>query len=255
MALFNRDTLKNYFKRGSFPTEVHFSDLIDSTVNKVDDGFAKDMNDGLQLSPQGSSKKLMSFYENVKDKSSAWNISLNPDSRSKGLSFADGEGNNALFLQNGGQVGIGTTTPHYELEVGGMVGMQGRIGTFLVGEAPADGKWHTLIDGLNHTHGFEVMAYASGLQTKGKYALTHAICLVTYGRSNSKIRQTRACYRWPWHRIRLRWTGSTYNYALQIKTGSHYGTDENELPYKIHYRVTKLWDERDTVINKPLNEQ
>ena len=39
MALINRQTLKNYFKKGGFATEKHFVDLIDSSLNVVDDGF------------------------------------------------------------------------------------------------------------------------------------------------------------------------------------------------------------------------
>ena len=42
MALQDRDTLRNYFRQGSVPSEVHFHDLIDSLVNKVDDGLDKD---------------------------------------------------------------------------------------------------------------------------------------------------------------------------------------------------------------------
>ena len=39
MALINRNTLKNYFKKGGFAKENHFVDLIDSTLNSVDDGI------------------------------------------------------------------------------------------------------------------------------------------------------------------------------------------------------------------------
>ena len=84
MALQDRDTLRNYFRQGSVPQEVHFHDLIDSIVNKVDDGLDKDLVNGLQLSPQGSSKKVMSFFENIKDKGTSWSVALNPDPRSKG---------------------------------------------------------------------------------------------------------------------------------------------------------------------------
>ena len=81
MALQDRDTLRNYFRQGTIPQEVHFHDLIDSVVNKVDDGLDKDLVNGLQLSPQGSSKKVMSFFENIKDKKNSWSVLLNPDPR------------------------------------------------------------------------------------------------------------------------------------------------------------------------------
>ena len=40
MALIDRQTLKNYFKKGGFATEKHFVDLIDSSLNVVDDGIS-----------------------------------------------------------------------------------------------------------------------------------------------------------------------------------------------------------------------
>ena len=36
MASKNRETLKNYFKKGGFATEKEFSDLIDSSMNLID---------------------------------------------------------------------------------------------------------------------------------------------------------------------------------------------------------------------------
>jgi hypothetical protein len=39
MALQDRDTLRNYFRQGTIPQEVHFHDLIDSVVNKVADVY------------------------------------------------------------------------------------------------------------------------------------------------------------------------------------------------------------------------
>lgn len=37
MAKRDRNTLKSYFKCGNMPQEEHFSDLIDSVLNLVDD--------------------------------------------------------------------------------------------------------------------------------------------------------------------------------------------------------------------------
>ena len=36
MAILTREELKNFFKKGSMPTEQHFNDLIDSMVLKSD---------------------------------------------------------------------------------------------------------------------------------------------------------------------------------------------------------------------------
>ncbi|MGB1241748.1 MAG: hypothetical protein ACPG49_04460, partial [Chitinophagales bacterium] len=106
----NRRTLKNFFKRGSLPTEVNFADLIDSTLNKVDDGISKNIEAGLMISPTGTSSKLMSFYNNIKDKNPAWNIGLN-EGRTDGLTISEGHNQPRLFIQNGGNIGIGTVSP------------------------------------------------------------------------------------------------------------------------------------------------
>ena len=46
----NRDSLKSVFTNGSRPNENNFGSLIDSMVNKVDDGISKNLKDGLILS-------------------------------------------------------------------------------------------------------------------------------------------------------------------------------------------------------------
>jgi len=53
MALLNRQSLINYFKKGSAPTERHFADLIESTVNIVDDGISREGGDGFKVTPVG----------------------------------------------------------------------------------------------------------------------------------------------------------------------------------------------------------
>ena len=242
MALLTRSTLKNFFRRGSFPTEVNFADLIDSTINKVDDGFAKSPEDGLLLSPQGTSKRLISFFENIRDKSPAWYITFVEDRRSKGLSIEDRKGNSRIFIRNSGNVGINTVLPNYQLEVNGTVGMQGRTGTFKQGEVAGDGRWHNILTGLDGVQAFEIMAQISGPKGRGRYAITHAIALSAFGRSRPAVRKTRAYYGWFWNRIHIRWRGQVHNYRLQIRTGSHYGLDDKGLPRMIKYNITRLWD-------------
>jgi len=48
--IFDRISLKDFFKNGTIPNEKHFSFLIDSMINKQDDGFNKDSENGLILS-------------------------------------------------------------------------------------------------------------------------------------------------------------------------------------------------------------
>lgn len=245
MALMNRRTLKNFFKRGSLPTEVNFADLIDSTLNKVDDGISKNIEAGLMISPTGTSNKLMSFYNNIKDKNPAWNIGLN-EGRTDGLTISEGHNQPRLFIQNGGNIGIGTVSPQTKLDVNGMVAMHGRIGTYKKGQVPADGKWHTIIENLDYMQAFEVMSYVQSKQGRGKYALLHAIAVSTFGGpSRSAITKTSAYYRFFWNKLSIRWSGDIHNYSLQVRTATNYGFKEDGYQRMITYRLTKLWDQRD----------
>jgi len=241
MKLSNRNTLKSFFKRGSRPTEENFEDLINSTVNKVDDGISKDMEHGLMLSPEGTEhKRLLSFFTSVQNERPDWSVELNPKGSPPGLDFsepdASGTNHSRLFLAQGGHVGVGTREPGFPLEVSGFAGMKGRWGTFAQGSVAADGKWHTVIEGLSDCQAFEVVAQA-GRKKEGKYALLHAIALSTFGRSHSKIRKTQAHFGPWWNKIAIRWTGSTFNYNLQLRTRCNYGSGS-----KLNFHVTRLWE-------------
>ena len=246
MTLLTRSTLKNLFTRGAVPTEVNFSDFIDSTVNKVDDGFSQSAEHGFMLAPQGSNRKLMSFFESIRDPEAAFSLSLNPTRHAKGLSLDDAEHNSILFLKDTGQVGIGTTTPQFTLEVNGMMGVNGRVGTFASGSVNADGEWQTIIDRLEGVQAFEVIAHASGREGRGKYALTHAIAVSNYG--VGKINQLRSTYSRVlgplFHKVSFRWAKGNDGYRLQVKTTQNYGylDEKDEKRAQIKYYVTKLWD-------------
>jgi hypothetical protein len=74
MAILNRITLKNFFRKGSVPTETNFADLIDSSINIVEDGIGRSIDDGFRIAPMGYSKKLLSFYENSQKIKPDWFI-------------------------------------------------------------------------------------------------------------------------------------------------------------------------------------
>lgn len=235
----DREQLKKYFKNGMLPNENHFAILIDSMFNKVDDGISKNDVDGLMVFPAGDEQKLLSFYENIKDKKASWVI-VNSKGENKGLIIR--EDNNdwpTIYFENGGNVGIGTLFPKQKLEVEGLIASKGRMGTFKAGKVPADGKWHDILDGLTGCHAYEIMAYA-GKKHKGKYALMHATAISTYGNSKSKINKTCGYYgAWwnRWNKINLRWIGETFDFRLQIKTMSNYGDGS-----QITFKIAKLWD-------------
>jgi hypothetical protein len=244
MEIFNRATLKGFFKKGRVPTEVHFSNLIDSSVNKIDDGFAKTIENGLKLSPTGDSKKLLSFYDDIKEKNPLWEVEINPTETSKGLSFTERVEGSRLFLRNGGQIGVGTMSPKHQLHVEGTVGMRTRVGTYQsISEVSADSEWHIILDQLEGCHAFEVVAKVEGVKKRGKYAMAHAIAISTHGGINNKVKVTQAHYGWYWHRIKFRWKRSLDGkYRLEMRTVGHYGTDELNRVVQIKYHICSLWD-------------
>ena len=242
MALLNRQTLRNYFKKGSAPTEQQFSDLIDSTINIVDDGIDRGVDSGFRLSPVGYSNRLLSFYMNLQKKDPEWFVSLN-ENDIPGIAFQESNHGPRLVLKDGGNIGVGVSNPRYKLDVNGTVSMTNRVGSLLQGEVPGDGKWHDIIKKLEKPSAFEIMAKIDGRKGSGKYALAHAIAINTFGGmlSFGKIRKSDAYYGNFFNRLKFRWSGELYNYSLQVKTSSHFGTDEKTgEPYPIEFQVSGL---------------
>lgn len=246
-----REELKNFFRNGGLPSEKHFGYLIDSMVNREDDGFSKDEENGLHVSSSGTSKRLVTFYTGIDEMEPLFHIDKNnQDLRGIQLQCAAGnpdgapEEENCFFLQEGGKFGIGKKNdPRYKLDVKGWVGMEGRMGTYSQrqgpGTVPADGEWHPILSGLDHCQAFEIMA-RTGKRGTGRFAIMHAIALSAYGRSRSRIRKTCAHYGFFWNKLSLRWKGSTHSNSLELRTNSNYGKD-----IMIQYSIMRLWDDEE----------
>jgi hypothetical protein len=130
------------------------------------------------------------------------------------------------------------------MEVNGTLASKARVGTYnTIGEVPADGEWHIILDELEGCHAFEVVAKAQGIHKRGKYAISHALAVSTHGNIGSNIRVTQAYYGWIWHRIKFRWRkASDERYRLEIKTVGHYGMNEENEVISIKFHVTSLWN-------------
>jgi len=257
----NRRTLKNYFSDGSLPSQSHFEDLVDSTLNLMDDGFARTAENGVEISLVGDGNRLISFFEDAQAKTDPdWSITC--EAKSTSLNFVhhgDVESGNTndpaqekelevLTLSSSGKIGVRNQNPSFDLDVAGTIRSQARVG--LTGTVPADGGWYPITGELDGCHALEIVA-GVGLagQKKGRYALLHAVALNAYnpsgwlfnlfGRKN-RIRATNAWYLSRADRMKLRWVpaGPAYSHAyqLEIRTYRSYGEDA-----VVRYSVTELW--------------
>ncbi|MBW4891589.1 hypothetical protein KXQ82_17820 [Mucilaginibacter sp. HMF5004] len=242
-----REKVLTYFKNGQIPTEKHYSDLINSMIHKEDDGFSKDDLNGFKIYSDDKYNKLVSFYQDSDATNPFFTISKDkptPDSL-KMQSFEQSKLDNAddvgVFFHANGNLGIGKKAEEqYKADVDGFVAMKGRIGTYptKVSSVNADGKWYTIIDGLQNAQAFEIMA-RTGKKATGKLAIMHAIALSIAGKRGGKIHRRNAYFGFFWNKINLRWVGDFKGYSLQIKTNSHYGDG-----VKIYFTVAQLWDDK-----------
>lgn len=250
------------FTTGAMPSQEEFADLIDSTVNIVDDGFEKSPKDGLKVAQLGNDGKLISFYDQITVKSPLWSISFSmsgyggDEASRKNLNFFYGDNRTSgltLAMAPGGavekkrenriRVGVNKNSPEHELDVNGIVASNGRIGRAGKEKVPADGEWHPIIKGLNGCQAFEIMA-GVGKKNSGKYALMHAFALNTFNSKKSNITYHQAHYLSKCDKIELRWAAEIgkETYALEMRTRCSYEADgENSI--NICYYITELWQD------------
>ncbi len=260
----NRNTLKHYFLNGSTPTQDQFEDLVDSTLNIIDEGFDKSATDGLMLSQLGETGKLISFFkENLAGKP-LYFVRVDGDDN---LIFGTDQDRNIVFIAKSPtgtpviRVGINTDKPEHELDVAGVLRSTGRIG--VAGkvnnqelEVPANGEWHDITDNLYGCQMFDVTAGVGGRVSDGHYALMHAVAMNAFNptgfffnflNSKKSIRYQSAHYRSRNDKLRLRWRDKgDDHYTLQLKSGTDFGPS-----YKVKYYVTKLWFDEDMRGSRP----
>jgi len=258
---FDRDKLKQHFRDGARPTSEHYADLIDSMVNKHDDGFKKDPAGGLRVSSLGTQNGLLSFSKGAGAPVS-WRVQHNSDIDLLVAPQTQVEEAPRFSLGKKGPVGINRYRPAYSLDVGGPIRSGGRIGDVPVREQDdsqtpvvADGNWHSVTPILTGCHALEIVAGVGGEEGAGHYALLHAIALNTYNPRFSilrwllgyrSIRRQTAVFDRYADRLKLRWLvlgkgKAKRQYKLQIKTAADYGLREDGKAFEVRYAISQLW--------------
>lgn len=245
MTLVPRKKLKKHFEQGKMPNQDDFSDLIDSMLNMLDEGFEKTPEDGLKVA-QLEDGKLLSFYKGIDVGSALWSLGLEKSSDS--LSFQSGDQALLTLAAPGdgdgqvqrGRVGIGQSMPLYELDVAGTVASHGRVGRSGELAVKANGDWHDITGDLTGCQAFEVVAGAGAKDSEGRYALMHAFALTAFG-ENGSITYHQSHFGNKCSRIELRWLArkeEKFTFRLQMRVGCSYGDE-----VWIKYHTTRLWQD------------
>lgn len=245
MSKRSRNDLKDLFKQGKMPGQEDFADLIDSSLNTLDESFDRDAQNGMKMAQVGGGV-LQSYYRDINAGDPLWRLGMEPDGA---LSLCDGqqEPHPVLTLTStddgrGGTrnaVGIGCTRPGQALDVVGTVAADGWIGRAGQRAVPADGEWHDITGALTGCQAWEVMAGAGTREGAGQYALTHAFAMNAFNGSGN-ITHHQAYFRSRSSRIELRWSGvdkkTPFGFKLQMRVGCNYGQN-----VWIKYHMTQLW--------------
>jgi hypothetical protein len=255
MSQANRDTLRKHFKAGSRPTAEHFAQLIDSTLNIVEDGIYKTDDDGLQVRALPGHQGLMSFYRPQSQDEADWSLVFGKMERQLILRAGSASGTSprpALLSLDAtrvpqdedreviGRIGVGLETPRPQtrLDVAGAVGMSGRLGSAAEAPGPvlADGKPHRITRALQGCHAFEVVAGVGQPDSDSRFALVHGIALNAHNPSRwndwfgrkTRIQQHHAWYERRCDRLELSWEGGHgkgQDYWLTIRSRCDYQAD------------------------------
>jgi len=273
MAKQNRETLKRFFSAGKLPTEEHFADLVDSSLNIIDEGFDKTEEFGFEITPQkGSddSENLISFFRKLTDKLPSWSISYH--ARNESLQFihtnaATNERKTVLSLDQDGKITVcgeefneaaiangELDSNQVKLDVGGAIRSPARLGIGLNNETsvPADGEYQPITEKLTGIQALEVVAKVE-LREEKRFAILHAIALNAYNppwrvlnfwNRSRRVKYHQSYHSGPRDRLKLRWESvadednpGVEQFRLCIKSAFRYPGDA-----RIEYHITRLWD-------------
>lgn len=227
----NRQSLKASFRHGSRPTELDFENLIDSTLNLLDDGLRKEPDSGLMLAPEPGKSAVLSVCRQAGDERALWEISLNHQTNCLSVGL---RGRPLVNMNTDGTLTLGDGQGAVVID--GTLHTVSRRGVFAQGEVPADGRWHSITGELEGCWALEIVA-GCGRKNTGKHGLVVATAVHCFG-ARARIRKISSYFGVHGHRIRLRWAKRNYACVLQVRTSFDYGEE-----IVIRYHIARLWDE------------
>lgn len=238
MAERGREKLKEYFRNGSRPTETHFSDLIDSAVNRLDDGFNRSTKDGLKLTQKDPDGAAITLNENDK---SSWKFSISKKNLIIAQTITDIDSNESeVERESKGALVINApqTIVNNEIIIEGIrKGID--VKKMVKGPIKADGNWHTITNLGYGVHAMEIVASITGQPGSGGYAVLLAWASQAFG-SKRKIKTVGSHFGFWGHKIKLRWkkdpnAGNLEKYQLQIRTKNKYKEEGLEISCQIMF--------------------
>lgn len=236
MAIRNRETLKKSFQNGLRPSEEDFTNLIESMVNILDDGFSKNAQTGIRLAPLSKDKgTVMTFLQDISDEHSRWEVAVVNSQDLKISKKTPREEQQLLVLKNDGTIELGCEGKH--VKIVGTLDVKQTKGSFIETSIPADGKWHDVSEDLEGICALELVA-VYGKKNTGKHGVLVAQATHCFG-SRSRIRKIRSHYGSFGNRIMIRWVRSKSGTACKLQLRTRFFLGEG---FDIYCSISRLWD-------------
>lgn len=236
----NRNTLKGYFKKGDVPTEEQFAQLIDSTLNLVEDEPPTRTATGWSFFPkQGNSLDISLYTEKPASETEppVWSLSVTPEKKlliknAQGETVVEASQDKSFILHGNLTVENTVTASVFKTKGGGGADPGEDYLTI-----PADKKWYDLpivySDEGFGSHVYEIYA-SSREQGTGLCQLTR-VTAIWLNRMNQELESPQKHW-WGWSGgVRFRWLERRGKPCLQMRSKKRLSSGE------VHCRIIEMY--------------